>query len=183
MDKNYEDYNRNYDLGKYDLNIRYNYNEIIISCCDEELLDGIKYETKINISTIKEMNNIFGAYNNIKDVYNIINKIIEEGKYEINIINKSELGFTIIGLTQFKLLRQKVKIKNEYLNIITKEIKNIKKNYNNEIKILKEENTSIKNEINELKSMIKDLYLKNNNDIKNEEKINNKNNITESSIN
>ena len=76
MDRNIEDYNNYYDLGKYDLNIRYNYNEIIISCCDEELLDGIKYETKINFNKIREMNNIFGAYNNMKDVYNIINKII-----------------------------------------------------------------------------------------------------------
>lgn len=126
------------------MNIRYNYNEIIISCCDEELLDGIKYETKINFNKIREMNNIFGAYNNMKDVYNIINKIIEEGKYEINMINKSELAFAIIGLTQFKLLRQKVKINNEYLSIMAKEIKNIKKNYNNEIKALKDENTSIK---------------------------------------
>jgi len=188
MDRNIEDYNNYYDLGKYDLNIRYNYNEIIISCCDEELLDGIKYEAKVSFRNIKEMNNIFGAYNNMKDVYNIINKIIEEGKYEINMINKSELTFTIIGLTQFKLLRQKVKMNNEYLNILTKEIKNIKNNYNNEIKILKDENSSIKNELNELKNMIKDLNLNNNNNnnnnIKKEENINNnKNNITESSIN
>jgi len=128
------------------------------------------------------MDNIFGANNDMKDVYNIINKIIEEGKYVVKIINKSELTYIIIGLTQFKLLKKKVKINNEYLNIIIKEIKNIKNNYNNEIKILKDENTSIKNELNELKSMIKNLNMKKNN-IKKEEENNKINNTTESSIN
>jgi len=39
MDKNIDNYNNHYDIGKYKLNIGYNYNEIIISCCNEELLD------------------------------------------------------------------------------------------------------------------------------------------------
>ena len=144
-----------YDLGNYFMKICFNKEILIIISYNRELLDGFKYEAKINIKEFEEKyNNSKLLYNNIEDIYIIIKKSIKEGQYEIIKNNNSELIFNIPKITQFKLLKQNIKINDEYFNIISKEIKDIKNEFNNEIKLLKEENQYIIKEINQLMILI-----------------------------
>ena len=68
-------------------------------------------------------------------------------------------------ITDFKLIKQNIKINDEYFNIISKEIKDIKNEFNNEIKLLKEENQYIIKEINQLKNIISNIQNNNNQNI------------------
>ena len=175
------EYNEYFYLGKYYLKLGYNdNNEIIINCYNTELLDGITYESKFNINEYKKMNDIQETIINIKDIYNLIRKNINDGYYQIDIKNNSEIDFEIKGISKLKLIKNNSNIiNNEYLYVISNEIRNLKNNFNNEIKLLKEENYSIKNELNELKNLIKNLQNNNNNNnniIKDKNEINNKTN-------
>ena len=130
-----------------------------------ELLDGIKYQLKKELQNIYNLSNIFRQYTNMKDLYEYFIDLINEGKYELlkNKDNNLTLNLVISDIKKndhkisFVLIHESNNNTQEYINILSTEIKNMKSinnNYITEIKQLKEENQDIKNEIKEIKSLL-----------------------------
>ena len=146
-------------LEEYYLKIGYFNEKIFIIVYNIEKLDGIRYEINIKLENIYKLNDIFKSFNNIEEMYIGFLKLINENKYMIkmdenNIIfsfiltdilnNKKEINFT--------LKNNKIE-NNEYINILSNEIKKLRNN-NKILNELKEENKQIKNEIIKLKNLI-----------------------------
>ena len=171
--------NEYYDYGEYYLKLFYtNKEELTIICYNMELLDGIKYELKINIEKIYELSNIFRQFTNMGELYELIIDLVNEKSCEIQ-KKENDLLFNI-NISDIKRSTHKIQlilkhennnITKEYINILTNEIKNMRKKFKNnnnnikEINELKKENQEIKNELKIMKDML--LELKGN---KNEDK-------------
>ena len=160
-----------YNLGEYYLKLSLkNPNELSIIGYNIELLDTIRYENHMDLNTMYKINNIFKIYPSICEVYKMINRLIGQNKYEIS--NKNgEFNFAIIvdilndnNKVNIPLLHKNVNNNDEYIKILSEEIKKLKGNNNNladincELNMLKEENNSIKNEINLLKKIINSKF-------------------------
>ena len=155
-----------YNIRDYYMKLFYTSNdELNIICYNMELLDGIKYQLKIELQNIYNLSNIFRQYTNMKDLYEYFIDLINEGKYELlkNKDNNLTLNLVISDIKKndhkisFVLIHENNNNTQEYINILSTEIKNMKSinnNYITEIKQLKEENQDIKNEIKEIKSLL-----------------------------
>ena len=176
-----EKYNEYYNLGEYYMKLFYTNNgELTIICYNMQVLDGTKYEVKLNLEKIYDLSNVFRQYTNMKELYEFIIDLINEGKYELkkkdnnmilNImitdIKKNEHNIT------FTLYNENNNNTQEYINILSNEIKNMRITNNNnikEIKELKKENEDIKNEIKEIKKVLSQ-YVTNNKTNQNESKL------------
>ena len=176
-----EKYNEYYNLGEYYMKLFYTNNgELTIICYNMQVLDGTKYEIKLNLEKIYDLINVFRQYTNMKELYEFIIDLINEGKYELkkkdnnmilNImitdIKKNEHNIT------FTLYNENNNNTQEYINILSNEIKNMRITNNNnikEIKELKKENEDIKNEIKEIKKVLSQ-YVTNNKTNQNESKL------------
>lgn len=75
---------KEYYLKEYYLKIGYNANnQIILIIYNIQLLDNIKYEIKIYLNDFYTVNKSFKIYDNIKEIYDALIKIIEENNYKI----------------------------------------------------------------------------------------------------
>ena len=170
--------NEYYDLGKYYLNLFYTDDDKLnIISYNMEILDGIKYQLTKNLQEIFEMSTIFRQYTNMKDLYEFIIDLINDNKYEIKNGNDNNLTFNLTindikgnnHLIRFILYHEKNNNTQEFINILSNEIKNMREiNENNvqEIKELKEENRDIKEELKDIRNIVLELQKngKNNND-------------------
>ena len=158
--------NEYYNLDQYFLKLFYtDGDELNFICYNMEMLDGIKYELKIKLEEIYEMSNIFRQYTNMKDLYELIIDLINDNKYEIKNGNDNNLIFNITisdikrnnHIIKFVLINEKNNNTQEYINILSNEIKNLRminKNNIQEIKEIKEENKEIKKEINDIRNIL-----------------------------
>ena len=176
-----EKYNEYYNLGEYYMKLFYTNNgELTIICYNMQVLDGTKYEVKLNLEKIYDLSNVFRQYTNMKELYEFIIDLINEGKYELK---KNEnymiLNFMITDIKKnehnitFTLYNENNNNTQEYINILSNEIKNMRITNNNnikEIKELKKENEDIKNEIKEIKKVLSQ-YVTNNKTNQNESKL------------
>ena len=172
--------NEYYDLGKYYLKLFYTDDDNLdIICYNMEILDGIKYELTKNIQEIYEISSIFRQFTNIKDLYEFIIDLINDNKYVIKNGNDNNLFFNLTisdiksnnHLIKLVLYHEKNNYTQEYINILSNEIKNMREiNENNaqEIKELKEENRDIKEELKDIRNIVSELQKngKNNNNDK-----------------
>ena len=146
-----------YNYGDYYIKLNCNDNEELnIICYNMEKLDGIRYEIKMNIQQIYNLSNTFNQYNNIKDVYDLISEFIKEKKCNIELNSEKNLNFSFIiadikrnnRKIEFILVNKDCNNTKEYINILSNEIRNLRKNNNmkeiKEIEILKEEIENIK---------------------------------------
>ena len=176
-----EKYNEYYNLGEYYMKLFFTNNgELTIICYNMQVLDGTKYEVKLNLEKIYDLSNVFRQYTNMKELYEFIIDLINEGKYELKKNdNNMILNFMITDIKKnehnitFTLYNENNNNTQEYINILSNEIKNmIITNNNNikEIKELKKENEDIKNEIKEIKKVLSQ-YVTNNKTNQNESKL------------
>ena len=171
-----------YNIRDYYAKLFYTNNEeLTIICYNMKDLDGIKYELKINLEQIYNISSIFRQYTSMKELYEFIIDLIKDGKYEVNKNedNNLVLNFIITDIKKnehkitFTLYHENNNNTQEYVNILTNEIKNmriINNNNINEIKELKKENIDIKNEIKEIKKILS-KYENTNNQKQNESKL------------
>ena len=167
----------NYKQNYY-IRISYTDNEeLTIVCYNLEKLDNIRYEIKRNIQEIYQINNIFRQYINIKDIYDLIIDQINEEKCNIKENYESNLMFSFMisdikGIKQnIELILRNIKNNNnyyqEYTNILSNEIKNLRNFANKEISKLKEEIKIIKDTISYYKETKNADYEKKPNEINN----------------
>jgi len=176
-----EKYNEYYNLGEYYMKLFYTNNgELTIICYNMQVLDGTKYEVKLNLEKIYDLSNVFRQYTSMKELYGFIIDLINEGKYELKKNeNNMILNFMITDIKKnehnitFTLYNENNNNAQEYINILSNEIKNMRITNNNnikEIKELKKENEDIKNEIKEIKKVLSQ-YVTNNKTNQNESKL------------
>ena len=176
-----EKYNEYYNLGEYYMKLFYTNNgKLTIISYNMQVLDGTKYEIKLNLEKIYDLSNVFRQYTNMKELYEFIIDLINEGKYELKKNdNYMILNFMITDIKKnehnitFTLYNENNNNTQEYINILSNEIKNMRITNNNnikEIKELKKENEDIKNEIKEIKKVLSQ-YVTNNKTNQNESKL------------
>jgi hypothetical protein len=161
--KKYDEY---YNIKDYYIKFYYTHSdEFNIICYNIVLLDGIKYELKMNLQKIYNLSDIFRQFTSMKNFYEFFIELINERKYELNKNkdNNLELKLIISDIKKneykisFILISDSNNNTQEYINILSNEIKNIRlinKDYNLEIKKLKKENEDFKNEIKEIKKLL-----------------------------
>ena len=176
--------NEYYNLGKYYLKLFFTDDDKLdIICYNMEILNGIKYELTKNLQEIYEISSIFRQYTNMKDLYEFIIDLINDNLYEIKRGNDNNLVFNLTisdikrnnHLIKLVLYHEKNNNTQEYINILSNEIKNLRdinKNNIQEIKELKEENRDIKEELKDIRNIVSELQKngKNNNNHKNSAK-------------
>ena len=173
---------KDFYLGDFYLKLELtNNNELHLVNYNTKKLDGIKFFLKLTISILQKSSDLFKKFDKIENIYEIIIKIIEEKQYKLyNSANR--VIFSIIpnliinNKKEILLYLNKVSndINNDFYKVLSDEINKLRKiinklinhenindnndNINNnnltEIKMLKEENTQIKKEIDNLKQMI-----------------------------
>ena len=163
-----------YNLGEYYLKLSLkNKNELAIIGYNIELLDTRRYENHLDINAMYKINNVFKIYPSIGEVYKMINRFISQKKYEISTKNGEIILSIIVDIlndnnkVNIPLSYKNVNTNDEYIKILSEEIKKLKGSNNNladinlELNMLKEENNSIKNEISLLKKMITNKNISN----------------------
>ena len=148
-------------LDEYYLKIEYSLdNKLTIICYNIKLLNNIRYEAKISREELYELSSAFKPYQKINQIFEVIVKIIEDGKFEIK-QNSNNISL-IINITDMFSQIIKVKIilldsndgkRDEFLCILSNEIIKIRKQ-KDELDIIKKEQEDFKKEIEELKQMI-----------------------------
>ena len=148
-------------LNEYYLKVGYSSGQkLFLICYNSKLLDNIRYEVKISIKQFHELSQTFKSYEEIKNIYEIIIKIIKDGKFKI-VKNSNYLDF-IISISNIYGNNEEVSIqlhesnsdkRNELINIISNEIK-IMRNQKEELEKIKKEQFNLKNEIEELKKLL-----------------------------
>ena len=160
-------------FGDYYLKLSHNDNEeLIIICYNIVKLDGISYETKMQIQQIYILNNIFRQYTNVKDIYELILDLIKDNQITLSFNKDNNLIFSFT-ITDIKRNSQKVDIvlvnnsnnnTKEYINILSTEIINLRKdntNNINEIKQLKDEIKQLSDKIKSFNDLISQNYIVN----------------------
>ena len=138
---------------------------------------NLYFKSILTLDELKNFYSYFKAYTNINDIYEIINEVINKGKYEINIDENSKTNLELIlSFDKEKII---IYLKNEKIHFDLKDedLKEFINNFyndflnmkeilytqinqkNDEIFKLIEENKQIKNKVNELKEQI--IKLKN----------------------
>ena len=148
-------------LNEYYLKVGYNYNNrLILICYNSKSLDNIRYEATISQDELYKFSSAFKPYQTINLIFEVIIKIIKDGKFNI----KKEKNYLLFYITITDILSNDIKIpirleiideknKDEFLNVLSKEIIEIRKQ-KDELDILKEEQNTFKKEIEELKKMV-----------------------------
>ena len=160
-----------YNFGEYYLKLSHNdKEELVIICYNIDKLDGIRYETKKNIDQIYNLNSIFRQFANIKEIYELILDLIKDNQISLSLNPDKNLIFSFV-ITDIKRNNHKVDIilvnnsndnnTKEYINILTNEIINLRKNNINHDKEIK----GLKNEIKSIKDLISQINTNNNNNI------------------
>ena len=120
-----------------------NNGEISIICYNMNKLDGIRYEIRANIQEIYIISNTFKKYSNLKDIYELIIDLIKENNCSLEINSEKKLIFSFTINDDIRKSTKKIELflnstednnAKEYINILSNEIKNIRTNYNKEIK-------------------------------------------------
>ena len=101
-----------------------------------EKLDNIRYEIKVKIQEIYQMNNIFRQYINIKDIYDLILDLINEQKCNVKENVEKNLIFSFM-ISDIKRINHNIEfilinVNNnnyykEYINVLSNEIINLRK--------------------------------------------------------
>ena len=145
------------NMRGYYLKLSYDLDHITIIIYNTKILDGIKYEINFNKETFDRMSNIFKNLE-IREIFNKLIDILNEDNYKIKqsgndllliLISKDKKGNE--KKLEFSLIKN-CEV-NEYMKILSNEIKKLKNN-GNIINELIEENQNIKNEIKSLKNII-----------------------------
>ena len=135
-------------------------NNLILICYNTKLLDNIRYEAKLYINKLYELSSSFKPYNDIKQIYDLFIQIIENKRFEI----KKDLNFLDLIIIITDMLSNTIKVsihlkdsnygkRDDYLNILSKEIISFRKQ-KEELNEIKKEQNDFKKEIEELKKMI-----------------------------
>ena len=138
-----------YNLQGYYLRLHLTNQQLSLISYNSNLLDGIKYELQINSEDIKKNDKLKNL--TVLGLYELINNKIKENK----IIIKGEQNQVILSLLENKesnpnkdiqicLLKNNKIFSSEYENVIANVIMN-----------LKEENRNMRNEINEIRNLLK----------------------------
>ena len=156
----------------FNLGISENNKYIIFKISPKKGLHLSSFTAYINFNQFNNINSLFSFYNNLKEIYNLLIKYMEEKKFSISLDkDKYKITFNflmpgdIIVNVDFYLKEEKVNgtmILDDIYNIVDK---------------LEEENKKFKEEINKLKN--EDNKLKENLDVKNKEIMNLKNEMKE----
>ena len=126
-----------------------------------------RYEFNISKSEFNEMNKLFKIYDNNKQIFELVVKLFDNNKYKIKFNNLNEkmnleLYFVIVNNNVDISVELNMNLngdfRDDYNYILKNEIFELKKNFNKEINDLKKENKSIKQELNEIKGIINNLY-------------------------
>ena len=153
-----------FNLQGHYLRLNLTNNQIALTSYNSNLLNGIKYETKLNSEDIKTNNKMKGFA--VADLYDLITKKVKERKILIQ-GNTDSISLSLLEDNIFNNEKdiQLILIKNnrefitEYENVLSNTIRN-----------LKEENTIIKNEINEIKKLLTKMNYGCNNFLQNRNK-------------
>lgn len=137
-----------FNLQGHYLRMNLTNNQLSLISYNSTLLNGIKYESKISSEEIKANDKIKNL--NVSDLYDLITKKIREKKIiiqgNIDSITLSLLENEIINNDkdiQFLLLKNNKVFTTEYENVLS-----------NAVKILKEENKIIRNEISDIRNIL-----------------------------
>ena len=137
-----------FNLQGHYLRLNLTNSQLSLTSYNSNLLNGIKYETKLNSEDIKTNNKMKDF--TVSDLYDLITKKIRERKIMIQ-GNTDSISLSLLEDQIFNNEKdiQLILIKNnrefitEYENVLSNTIRN-----------LKEENTIIRNEINEIKKIL-----------------------------
>ena len=154
-----------HNLNGFYLKIINEYRNLIITAYDINALDGKKYEFKKDLDELRSSYDTF-KYNSIEEILQMIIKLIENGKYNIdkkeNYIILSLVIKESLKLNVEFILNYEEEVNNEYIEILSNEIRLLRNN-NKLINEIKEESKKIRLEIEQLKnnnkSQTKDLII------------------------
>ena len=137
-------------INDYFITITLDEEEILIKIYNTITLDNIRYEISLDINDMKNISNCFNNFD-LNAIYNILKNLITEKKLKLEKkFNDLILSFLIADLgyqnnnSRIQIILFGEKDSNEYLNILTNEIK------------------ALKNQINELNNQVSELNRKNN---------------------
>ncbi len=154
---NFKEY-QNY--GEYYLKFSYNnVNELNIFCFNIEKLDGKCYETVFNMQDIYNKDKLFRQYTDIVEIYELIIDLMNEKNCRIKngLDNNLVFSFEISDIKRnnktIEFILNNSNNNKDYIQILSKEIKNLRKNANN-------------NDNYEVSQSKNDYYQKENNNIK-----------------
>ena len=144
--------------------------KIILEIYSEENPTNLFYKSKLSLNEFHNLHSFFDKYNDINDIYEVINVIINKGLYDIKFESNSNLNVYLIlyiNNMQIKIHLNKEKIffqqndleLNEFINEFYNEFLNLKETFesqinqkNEEIKKIKEENKEIQFKLEEMKN-------------------------------
>jgi len=140
-----------FNLNGYYLRLSLTSQQLALVSYNSLLLNGIKYESKINLEEIKRNDKIKNL--TVIGLYDLISKKIGEKKFllqgEQNCLTLSlleNMTFNASSDIQLTLIKNNKSFTTEYENVLSNVIMN-----------LKEENRNIKNEINEIKNILMNM--------------------------
>ena len=154
-----------YDLNKYYLKTSIFNQKLLIVIYNIDLLDGVPYVLQMKVNDFHLSNDIFKRFDSIEIIYKeVIKELINDNKIQINIKDdKCVLSFKIYNI--FKEpenidleFHKGIRDNDEYITILTNEIKKLRKN-NKIINDLKEENNKIKIDIKKLKQNLNKISI------------------------
>ena len=135
---------------------------INIICYDISEIENKKYEVKISKFELDIMNKLFKIYNTCQEIYDLIIENMNSERYEIN---NAIVDDKLVIKLHFNIAKNNFEIsldmKSNTQEDLTPHINYLLKNeiveHRKEIKILKEENESIKSELYDLKQIVDNL--------------------------
>jgi len=144
-------------LNDYYLKVELYYDNLKLICYNKKLLDNIRYEVQLSIDSLHQLCPAFKAYD-LKQIYEIIIKIIEDGKCEIT-KKDDDLIFNMKIVDPLgKDLNESIKLngssnkKDEFLDVLSREIILLRKQ-KEDLEEIKNEQNDFKKEIEELKKL------------------------------
>ena len=144
-------------LNDYYLKAELYFDNLKLICYNQKLLDNIRYEVQLSIDSLHQLCPAFKAYD-LKQIYEIIIKIIEDGKCEIT-KKDDDLIFNMKIVDPLgKDLNESIKLngssnkKDEFLDVLSREIILLRKQ-KEDLEEIKNEQNDFKKEIEELKKL------------------------------
>ena len=154
-----------YDLNSYYLKITIFKQKLLIVIYNIDLLDGVRYILQMDVNDFHLLNKTFQAFNSIEKIYEkVIKKLINANKIQINNNDhKFFLSFIIYDITKEPQnivleFKEGIRDNNEYITILTNEIKKLRNN-NMIINDLKKVNKLIINDIKILKQKLNKISI------------------------
>ena len=112
------------NLNDYYIKVGYNNNELIIILYNIELLNNNRYEIKKGLESILNFQKYFKPNNHISEIYKQVISFLNEGKYKIKHNPNDNIILTLNKNIEFTLICHKDN--NEYLQILSNQIKNLR---------------------------------------------------------